>query len=144
MISLKRLFTSFIVLNLLIISFASADTDTPPEFPFMALSGNVKIDGNNAPLGTIITAFIVDDSDPTTSDGVTTINENGEYAMLLDDVSEEDVGKEIIFMVMDDNEVHPTYDVGIWVNTPFFASALENLFELAWKNMKPAAEVAKR
>ena len=28
-------------------------------------------------------------------------------------------GKEIVFMVMDDNEVHPTYDVGIWVNTPF-------------------------
>ncbi len=27
-------------------------------------------------------------------------------------------GKEIIFMVMDDTEVHPTYDVGIWVNTP--------------------------
>jgi len=27
-------------------------------------------------------------------------------------------GKEIIFMVLDDNEVHPTYDVGIWVNTP--------------------------
>ena len=53
-------------------------------------------------------------------------------------------GKEIIFMVLDDNEVHPTYDVGIWVNTPFFASALENLFELAWKNMKPASEVIKR
>ena len=53
-------------------------------------------------------------------------------------------GKEIIFMVLDDNEVHPTYDVGIWVNTPFFASALENLFELAWKNMKPASEVVKR
>ncbi|MBI2652678.1 hypothetical protein HYX00_04400, partial [Candidatus Woesearchaeota archaeon] len=53
-------------------------------------------------------------------------------------------GKEIIFMVLDDNEVHPTYDVGIWVNTPFFASALENLFELAWKNMKPATEVVKR
>src|SRR3989339_184542 len=53
-------------------------------------------------------------------------------------------GKEMIFMVLDDNEVHPTYDVGIWVNTPFFASALENLFELAWKNMKPATEVIKR
>ena len=53
-------------------------------------------------------------------------------------------GKEIVFMIMDDNEVHPTYDVGIWVNTPFFASALENLFELAWKNMKPAAEIVKR
>ncbi len=26
--------------------------------------------------------------------------------------------KEIIFMILDDNEVHPTYDVGIWVSTP--------------------------
>lgn len=52
-------------------------------------------------------------------------------------------GKEIIFMVLDDAEVHPTYDVGIWVNTPFFAKALEELFELAWKQMKPAKEVIK-
>ncbi|MBU1704364.1 MAG: hypothetical protein KJ922_03290, partial [Nanoarchaeota archaeon] len=34
-------------------------------------------------------------------------------------------GKEIIFMVLNDQEVHPTYDVGIWVTTPFFASAME-------------------
>ena len=53
-------------------------------------------------------------------------------------------GKEIIFMVLDDQEVHPTYDVGIWVNTPFFASAMEDLFELAWKNMKVASEVVKK
>jgi HTH-type transcriptional regulator, sugar sensing transcriptional regulator len=46
-------------------------------------------------------------------------------------------GKEIIFMVMDDADVHPTYDIGIWVNTPFFASAMYNLFDLAWKSMKP-------
>ena len=53
-------------------------------------------------------------------------------------------GKEIIFMIMDDNSVHPTYDVGIWVNTPFFSSALENLFDIAWKSMKPANEVLKK
>lgn len=47
-------------------------------------------------------------------------------------------GKELIFMVLDDAEVHPTYDIGIWVSTPFFASALENLFDTAWKTMKPA------
>ncbi|MEM4260019.1 MAG: helix-turn-helix domain-containing protein [Candidatus Woesearchaeota archaeon] len=46
-------------------------------------------------------------------------------------------GKEITFMVMNDEEVHPTYDVGIWVNTPFFCNALEGLFEIAWKDMKP-------
>lgn len=44
--------------------------------------------------------------------------------------------KEIIFMVLDDKEVHPTYDVGIWINTPFFANAMAELYELAWKEMK--------
>ena len=46
-------------------------------------------------------------------------------------------GKELVFMVMDDKDVHPTYDVGIWVNSPFFAKSMEGLFELSWKNMKP-------
>jgi sugar-specific transcriptional regulator TrmB len=50
-------------------------------------------------------------------------------------------GKEIIFMVLDDKEVHPTYDIGIWVNTPFFAGALQELFNLSWKTMKPVKEV---
>ena len=46
-------------------------------------------------------------------------------------------GKELLFMVMDDKDVHPTYDIGIWVNTPFFAKALEGLFDVAWDKMKP-------
>ncbi|MGV8162973.1 MAG: TrmB family transcriptional regulator, partial [Candidatus Nanoarchaeia archaeon] len=45
-------------------------------------------------------------------------------------------GKEIMFMIMDDKDVHPTYDIGIWINSPFFASAVDNLFEIAWKGMK--------
>jgi len=52
-------------------------------------------------------------------------------------------GKEIVFMVLDDKEVHPTYDVGIWVNTPFFAKALEGLFDLSWKGMKAATPALK-
>jgi len=52
-------------------------------------------------------------------------------------------GKEVIFMIMDDSEVHPTYDVGIWVNTPFFASALDSLFSIAWENMEKAEKVLK-
>ncbi len=51
--------------------------------------------------------------------------------------------KEIIFMVLNDEEVHPTYDVGIWVNTPFFANTLSELFDLAWKEMKPITKVIK-
>ncbi len=49
-------------------------------------------------------------------------------------------GKEMVFMVADDKEVHPTYDVGIWVNTPYFASAMEEMFNQAWKDMKPAGK----
>ena len=37
--------------------------------------------------------------------------EAGEGKLIVD-------GKEIIFMILDDDEVHPTYDVGIWVNSP--------------------------
>ena len=43
-------------------------------------------------------------------------------------------GKELLFMVLDDETVHPTYDVGVWVNTPYFAGALENMFDAAWNN----------
>ena len=52
-------------------------------------------------------------------------------------------GKELVFMVMDDKEVHPTYDVGIWVNTPFFAKSLEGLFNTAWKDLKTPSEIIK-
>ena len=45
-------------------------------------------------------------------------------------------GKELVFMVMNDEEVHPSYDIGIWVNTPFFASALDNMFDANWKILK--------
>ena len=44
--------------------------------------------------------------------------------------------KSLMFMLLDDKEVHPSYDIGIWVNTQLFASAFNNLFDLAWKNMK--------
>jgi len=53
-------------------------------------------------------------------------------------------GKEIIFMILDDDEVHPTYDSGVWVNTPFFAGAVQDLFDSAWKAMKPFQEVVKK
>ncbi len=44
--------------------------------------------------------------------------------------------KEVLFMLLDDETVHPTYDIGVWLNTPFFAATLAQLFELAWKDAK--------
>jgi sugar-specific transcriptional regulator TrmB len=43
---------------------------------------------------------------------------------------------QIMFMLLDDEKFHPNYDVGIWINTEFFAQALEQFFDLAWKDMK--------
>lgn len=52
--------------------------------------------------------------------------------------------EEVMFMLLDDTSVHPTYDVGIWINAPFFAQALSALFELAWNEMKVVTVAAKR
>jgi sugar-specific transcriptional regulator TrmB len=60
-------------------------------------------------------------------------NTNSEARLVVVD------GKEVVFMIMDDADVHPTYDIGIWINSPFFASALEELFDLAWKTLKAKA-----
>ncbi|MBI5797326.1 TrmB family transcriptional regulator [Candidatus Woesearchaeota archaeon] len=45
-------------------------------------------------------------------------------------------GKELLFMLADDQDVHEAYDMGIWVKTPYFAQALNSMFELNWKNLK--------
>jgi len=36
--------------------------------------------------------------------------------------------KEILFMLMNDENIHPNYDLAIWANTEFFANFLENTF----------------
>jgi len=52
-------------------------------------------------------------------------------------------GKDIMFMVMHDEKVHPSYDIGIWANTPFFATSVNQMFDLAWKDMAPVSSVKK-
>ncbi|MEW6063115.1 MAG: helix-turn-helix domain-containing protein [Nanoarchaeota archaeon] len=52
--------------------------------------------------------------------------------------------KEVLFMVLNDDEVHPSYDVGIWANSPYFAAALEGLVSNSWKDLEPAERVVKR
>ncbi len=52
--------------------------------------------------------------------------------------------KQLMFMVRDDNDIHPSYDIGVWIHTPFFASALSGLFDLAWKEMEPADKAVEK
>jgi HTH-type transcriptional regulator, sugar sensing transcriptional regulator len=48
---------------------------------------------------------------------------------------------ELMFMVLDDKTVHPNYDVAVWLSTEFFAKALEQMFEVAWKEFDPLGKV---
>lgn len=44
---------------------------------------------------------------------------------------------QVMFMLMDDETVHPNYDVGVWISTDFFARTLEQMFDVMWDKMKP-------
>jgi sugar-specific transcriptional regulator TrmB len=44
--------------------------------------------------------------------------------------------KDVLFMVNHDKEVHDSYDIGIWVKSPFFGNALENMFNLSWNELE--------
>jgi HTH-type transcriptional regulator, sugar sensing transcriptional regulator len=52
-------------------------------------------------------------------------------------------GKEITFLLFDDSDVNPAYDVGIWLNSDFFAGAVESLFETVWENLELQEKVMK-
>ncbi len=46
-------------------------------------------------------------------------------------------GKNTTFMALDDTNIHPNYDFGVWVNTDFFAKAFDNVFNVLWEQGKP-------
>lgn len=43
-------------------------------------------------------------------------------------------GENLLFMLTDDEIVNDKNDVGVWVNSPFFAGTLASLFDKAWKS----------
>lgn len=42
-------------------------------------------------------------------------------------------GRQVTFNLMDDDTAAPEYDAGIWVNTEFFAGALQKMFDSVWE-----------
>jgi len=42
-------------------------------------------------------------------------------------------GKQVSFNLLNDKDVNPAYDVGVYVNTSFFSQALLSLFDKIWK-----------
>lgn len=45
-------------------------------------------------------------------------------------------GEEILFMLLNDSEVHKTYEAAIWIKSPFFSTALKKLFNTSWKSLQ--------
>ncbi len=47
----------------------------------------------------------------------------------------------VVFMLTDDEEVHPSYDMGFWVKSPYFAGTLNKMFDKTWgPELSPDAE----
>jgi len=44
--------------------------------------------------------------------------------------------KNLTFMLADDKDVHASYDSGVWVSTPYFASKINQLIQGMWNNLK--------
>jgi sugar-specific transcriptional regulator TrmB len=42
-------------------------------------------------------------------------------------------GKHVTFMALNDKDIHPNYDFGVWVNAENFAKSFENIFDLLWE-----------
>ena len=49
--------------------------------------------------------------------------------------------KDLMFMLLDDKSVHPSYDVAVWLSTEFFAKAMEQMFEAAWNEFVPIGKL---
>jgi len=49
--------------------------------------------------------------------------------------------KKIMFMLMNDKEVHPEYDAAVWIESPYFANALSNFFNVVWDKLEDGRKV---
>ena len=47
-------------------------------------------------------------------------------------------GTETVFMVLNDAEVHHSYDSAVWIKSPFFTSALQKMFTSSWNTLPKA------
>lgn len=45
-------------------------------------------------------------------------------------------GKHTVMMVLNDKELHPNYDIGVWLNSQPIASAMTTMFENMWDHLK--------
>ena len=42
--------------------------------------------------------------------------------------------KQVVFMLADDKKIHPSYDMGFWINSVFFCNAMSKMFNQSWNS----------
>ncbi|MEM1577746.1 MAG: helix-turn-helix domain-containing protein [Candidatus Pacearchaeota archaeon] len=50
-------------------------------------------------------------------------------------------GKSLMFMLMNDKEIHPNFDTGVWINSEFFSSTMKKLVETVWESATPLKQL---
>ena len=48
---------------------------------------------------------------------------------------------QLMFILINDKSIHPNYDVGVWISTDFFAQAMEQMFDISWKDFAPLNKI---
>ncbi len=49
--------------------------------------------------------------------------------------------KQLMFMLLDDNTIHPNYDAAVWLSSDYFAKSMGQMFELAWNSFTPVSKL---
>lgn len=52
--------------------------------------------------------------------------------------------KEALFMLMNDADVHPNFDAGLCVSSPFLAQSMAGMVDIAWQGLEPAEKQLKK
>ncbi len=50
-------------------------------------------------------------------------------------------GEQLMLLLLDDKQVHPNYDVGVWLTSDYFAKSMGHLVETSWKDFTPLSKV---
>ncbi len=50
-------------------------------------------------------------------------------------------GKELMFMLLDDKTVHPTYDSAVWLSSDYLAKSIHIMFQKNWDDFTPLSKL---
>jgi len=48
---------------------------------------------------------------------------------------------QLLFLILDDKQVHPNYDVGVWLSSEFFSQVISDMFNTTWGQMTPFSKL---